>query len=289
LAKTLGLITFISKAVMVCGLGLAIGCLVHFRAELPPLLRGVLKSTGPILLAHAGGGIHGQIYTNSLEAIKASMQNGFRLIELDFELTSDGAVVLIHDWQETFVRLLNNHSGPITLAEFTEKRHVSPLTLLTGDEFLSLLPTLEGFCVVSDAKFSNPKFLSWLKENSKEVTRRFIPQVYSEDEIALAQQYGFKKTIFTAYRSNMADRNIIALSAHDQLFAITADISRAASITLLLPLMKRRVPLFVNTVNSGIEALTWHGRGVEGIYTDCLVPSKPNPLLSQLEALGCLR
>ena len=49
-------------------------------------------------IAHAGGEIDGNIYTNSLEALDLSYQRGFRLFELDIIETSDRHFVAAHDW-----------------------------------------------------------------------------------------------------------------------------------------------------------------------------------------------
>lgn len=48
-------------------------------------------------IAHAGGGIDGNIYTNSLEALDLSYSKGCRLFELDLTLTTDNKIVGIHD------------------------------------------------------------------------------------------------------------------------------------------------------------------------------------------------
>ena len=52
----------------------------------------------PRLIAHAGGAVYGYRLTNSLEALDRAWEAGFRFIELDFQRTSDGEIVLIHDW-----------------------------------------------------------------------------------------------------------------------------------------------------------------------------------------------
>lgn len=49
-------------------------------------------------IAHAGGQIDGYNYTNSLEALNNSYENGFRLFELDIIQTSDKKYVAAHDW-----------------------------------------------------------------------------------------------------------------------------------------------------------------------------------------------
>ncbi|MFQ5560780.1 MAG: sulfatase-like hydrolase/transferase, partial [Nitrospinota bacterium] len=50
-------------------------------------------------IAHAGGGIDGYTYTNSLESLNASYDRGFRIFEIDFRKTSDGYYVGAHDWK----------------------------------------------------------------------------------------------------------------------------------------------------------------------------------------------
>ena len=44
-------------------------------------------------IAHAGGGIEGKIYTNSLEAITNSINLGYKLIEIDLRETNDDVFV----------------------------------------------------------------------------------------------------------------------------------------------------------------------------------------------------
>lgn len=49
-------------------------------------------------IAHAGGGINGQTYTNSKEAVLNSIKNNFKLIELDLLNTIDDRIIAYHDW-----------------------------------------------------------------------------------------------------------------------------------------------------------------------------------------------
>ena len=50
-------------------------------------------------IAHAGGKIDGNVYTNSLEALDLNYEKGFRLFELDFLKTADGVYVAAHEWE----------------------------------------------------------------------------------------------------------------------------------------------------------------------------------------------
>lgn len=47
----------------------------------------------PLMIAHAGGGINGLSYSNSIEALDLNYDKGFRIFELDFSWTSEGQSV----------------------------------------------------------------------------------------------------------------------------------------------------------------------------------------------------
>ncbi len=51
-------------------------------------------------IAHAGGSIDGDTYTNSLEALNKNYEIGFRFFELDIRTTRDNVFVAVHDWLE---------------------------------------------------------------------------------------------------------------------------------------------------------------------------------------------
>ncbi|MEO1434306.1 MAG: sulfatase-like hydrolase/transferase, partial [Bacteroidota bacterium] len=71
-------------------------------------------------IAHAGGSIDGRPYTNSLEALEASYQKGFRWFELDFLRTKDGKFVAAHDWGSWKQATGYKGSTPTDLATFNK-------------------------------------------------------------------------------------------------------------------------------------------------------------------------
>ena len=62
-------------------------------------------------IAHAGGEINNDIYTNSLEALDLNYSRGFRFFELDILKTYDNELVAVHNWKEWAEK--SNYSGPI--------------------------------------------------------------------------------------------------------------------------------------------------------------------------------
>ena len=52
------------------------------------------------VISHAGGGINGKCYTNSLEAWDYSYSRGNRVFDADLIFTSDSVLVLRHNWED---------------------------------------------------------------------------------------------------------------------------------------------------------------------------------------------
>ena len=87
----------------------------------------------PKYIAHAGGGIGKMSYTNSRDAFDANYRRGHRCFELDLNWTSDGQLVLIHDWEGNFRDLFPNSkvTVPPSLDEFlrlTMRNNLTPLS-----------------------------------------------------------------------------------------------------------------------------------------------------------------
>jgi glycerophosphoryl diester phosphodiesterase len=84
-------------------------------------------------IAHAGGSIDEKKYTNSLEALNHSYEQGFRLFELDIIKTSDGKFVAAHDWQHWAGLTHYRGSLPVTEQEFLKHRILDKYTPLNID------------------------------------------------------------------------------------------------------------------------------------------------------------
>jgi len=121
----------------------------------------------PRLIAHAGGAVFGYRYTNSMEALDQAYENGFRHIELDFEQTSDGKYVLIHDWDSMAERMLFT-SGVYSRSKFLKAKTFVDLTLMDLDMLLDWLAAHDDCCIITDAKCDNEAFLKELADRAGE-------------------------------------------------------------------------------------------------------------------------
>lgn len=219
------------------------------------------------LVAHAGGAIYGYRYTNSLEAIEEAYKNGFKLIEIDFEWTSDNNVVAIHDWTGMMKRLFMTEARVLTLKEFKELDTFQDLTLMGIDDIAAWLKTKKDVFIITDVKNKNIEFLELLAENYADIKDQIIPQIYSFEEYSTVKSMDYDNIILTLYRVYYADDEILEFIEENEVFAITMPLQRGYS-DLPIKLKETDIPIYVHTINDLYIFEELHKNGVTGIYTD---------------------
>lgn len=110
-------------------------------------------------IAHAGGRIDGDDYTNSLEALNHNYENGFRLFELDIIETSDGKFVAAHDWLK-WASLIDNKVVPIpSEEEFLKHKLIDEYTPLNMERINAWFKDHTDAILVTD-KVNEPRRFS---------------------------------------------------------------------------------------------------------------------------------
>ncbi|MBI4845942.1 MAG: amidohydrolase [Candidatus Omnitrophica bacterium] len=218
-------------------------------------------------IAHAGGSINTVAYSNSQEALDYNYEKGFRFIELDFEWTSDGKLVLLHDWATVLKMLFNEPAGRRSLEEFKNFKMKEGLRQLTLEQFIDWLKRNKDVFVITDIKTNNITALERIKGQFPIMVENFIPQVYDFEEYFLARKLGYRHIILTLYRSNYLDEEIVNFAKKNYLAAVTMPIKRG--LTNLPRMLKEiNVPAYVHTVNDEELLKELKENGVFGIYTD---------------------
>ncbi|MEM6783472.1 MAG: glycerophosphodiester phosphodiesterase family protein [Bacteroidota bacterium] len=236
---------------------------------LPFLNRSVSASNGFVVhrVAHAGGGLDGQTYTNSMEALDQSIARGFVYIELDLLFTTDGYLVCLHDW---------NDLGGEALAYDQFRDAVEARGTFENcdlDRLGTWMTAHPQVYVVTDVKGDNLAALAMMQARIPEATRRVIPQVYHPEAVAPVRERGFEQVIWTLYRYDGTVDDVLAWA--DRFtgpFAITMSKPWARS-DLPRALAQRGIPTFVHTVNASDEAVAYRSEvGITEVYTDFLPP-----------------
>ena len=238
--------------------------------SLPDISDSWDKSDYPALIAHAGGSIYGYRLSNSLEALENAYSNGFRLIELDFQITSDQKYVLLHDWESMAERMLFSE-GQRTHEEFLNAATFADLTLLDLDKLIAWLVDHPDCRIVTDAKCENLPFLEHL--STLEVKNSFIPQTYSYDEYKSAKALGFEDVILTLYAMNSPVHEVVSFIHDQKPYALTIPES-VLTEDLLTAVSDVGVVVYTHTVNDLSTFEKWREFGLHGIYTDHFIPNE---------------
>lgn len=219
----------------------------------------------PVLIAHSGGQIYGYRLTNSKEALDRAYENDFRHIELDFEITSDGEYVLLHDWESMAERMLGK-SGVLTKEEFLSSKVFRDLTLLDFDGLLNWLKKHNDCYIITDVKCDNIPFIEKIA-SLEELKNNFIVQTYSYEEYDYAKKMGLENVILTLYRLLPVEAEVIQFAKDKKPWAITLP-ELYATESLLKALKDNNIPTYMHTVNELYLYEKYRGLGLYGIYTN---------------------
>lgn len=227
----------------------------------------------PRLIAHAGGAVEGATYSNSLQALNSNYQLGHRWFELDFSFTSDRHLVLIHDWDKTYARLFQGEAGAVpTREEFMHRTMINGWQQLDLPGLLAWMREHPDALVITDVKDDNLAALEQIAHAAPELRDRFVPQIYWRTEWARARELGYRRLIYTLYRSPDTPEEVAAFVSEVAIFAVVSHASRKGHDRLLELLLAAGVAVYLHTHNDAAEVDALLARGVAGVYTDFLVP-----------------
>lgn len=151
-----------------------------------------LKSNN--LIAHAGGGIDDQIYTNSKEALLKSIEKGFNLIELDLIETKDKKLVAANNWKSFKEKSSCCNNNIPTLNEFKNSIILDKYTPLDAEEINKIFSENKNLILVTD-KTNN---FDLINSSFKFDKSRIIVEVFGQDNYFKAIKNGIKNPLYSA-------------------------------------------------------------------------------------------
>ena len=106
-------------------------------------------------MAHALGGINGQAYTNSKEAIENSYKKGMKLFEVDIKLTSDEKLVCVHGWskkdyEERLGITYNNENRVMSYEQFINTKIKGKYTTMSFEDLIKYMKKYNDIYVMLD-------------------------------------------------------------------------------------------------------------------------------------------
>ena len=235
------------------------------------------------IIAHAGGAIDGNAYTNSREAIERNYTYGTRLFELDFDLTSDGHWVAAHDWPNWKMQTGYEGKLPPTRDDYmsTPRKYKKVSWSIEGEYNAVDIPWIESFLkshsdafIVTDMK-ELEKFPDFVDSILKSPKRdQFIFQAYSIDDVELIKNRApDAKIILTMYRIGYPAALFTSLKEkREDLIGVTVPMSWAYIDNVTERLLKTGLPIYLHGAPANINSRGLHAdfaaKGISGFYLD---------------------
>jgi glycerophosphoryl diester phosphodiesterase len=222
-----------------------------------------------LVIAHAGGGIEGLFYTNSQEALDANYAQGRRVFEIDFEKTSDGAWVLVHDWDDW----LSGKGYIPTKAEFLMTKIKGQYTALSLEDLSPWLKAHPDAMIITDTK-NNLSDLFQSIHALPELEKQMIFQAYSKEDIDLLKHESVpsENIIFTNYKAKLSPKELISLVQQEKIGALTLPYREALKISGNLQRIFPGTPVYVHgspeSINKTDLQIRLKNKGVSGFYLD---------------------
>ena len=237
---------------------------------------------GASLIGHSFGLVDGCGYTGCLEAFQERYEAGIRTFEVDFSTTSDGKVVLRHDWGQELQEGIDAEHIP-TVDEFKAAKIYGKYTPLAFTDLLQLMNEYPDIWIVTDSKAAEKEevrveFEEMVKEAEEtgmmDLLDRFIIQIYNEDMYDVVKEvYPFPQYIFTLYLRWYGDVEDFEGICR---WCVLHDVE---SITMWNYRYNEKIrsiadrygmDIFVHTENNALDGVNYIRSGVDGLYTDVI-------------------
>lgn len=233
------------------------------------------RSNPPKVIAHGGGAVDGISLTNSLEAVRASIEKGCRLIELDMLLTADNEIVMIHDfgsgWTSRYLGVTFDEKP--TKDEFLSLKIMDKYTTMSFDMLTEILDEYPDVMIVTDCKEINYRLLSKIATKYPDYIDRIIPQIYYYHQYNETHRLGFENIILTLYSMDRMEYHELAEFIDDNdIFAVTVGVGYKHEY-IAYKLARRDITVYMHPVNDYEQALTLMDKRIHGVYSSTLSPS----------------
>lgn len=235
-------------------------------------------------MAHAGGARLG-VYSNSKEAIDDAIMSGFKVIEIDISRTSDGELVLSHDFRPN-MEWIYTSSQP-SVQEFKDTKINDTLTPLTFAEFVREYSQRDEevwYMIDPKENLGDFDFVQYAKANVPvEFLGRCVYQIYGIKELSKFVDdcpFGALHYCLDYFcKDGQRLEDVVALipvwkrlGVHSVSFGDKN--ARTAELKDVIKLLRDNgIHVSVFGVNSEMNYLSWKDFGVDCINTDYLYPA----------------
>ncbi len=237
------------------------------------------------LVAHALGAIEDKKETNSKEAFIHSWENGYKVMEADFNFTSDGILVVRHDFdQDSYYNLEQkvNGSTQMNSSRFSSEKINFRYTPITATQLFELLAEYEDVYLITDTKYTDTQtiqreftaIVNIVKAMGREdILNRIVVQIYDTEMLNTVKQiYPFTNWIYTLYQTPNPNYDEIAVFCANNgvdVVTINYEVVKKENVQKLTA---KGIRVYAHTVNRMLDFKMMLEAGCSGIYTDYIKP-----------------
>ena len=236
------------------------------------------RSSYSNIIAHAGGGVDGLTYLNSVECIEENYPKGISIYEYDFLMSEEGDLIGTHCWESWAVGEGYWFDNRMTLEEY---ENTAIRGGYTGMTFTNLLHMMQDdytdITIIIDTKESNKElFYEQLVSEARAVDinllDRIIPYVYSPSMYNVLEEiYQFPTYMYAIYQIDATNEAVYDfLNSHEKIRTLAvgdyrADSMSASYIQSLYEIGKR---VFVHTLDSFEDMDIYVEKGIDGFISN---------------------
>jgi glycerophosphoryl diester phosphodiesterase len=219
-------------------------------------------------VAHAGGAYLGKTYTNSIAAFDRSYQAGYRLFETDLNLTTDGHIVLLHDWDNTFTYVFGLAPGRRDLQTILTQTSSGPIQIAKLDDLVIWLSAHKDAKIILDSKADAIQLLTQVAKRYPGLRSRFIAYIYNFEQYQPVADLGYTNISLIVYEPySPSELNTFAQEHKLYSMVMTPGIFYKQSTQL-----SQTVNVYCWTINDALTRDSLMKAGAYGIITDSLIP-----------------
>jgi glycerophosphoryl diester phosphodiesterase len=229
----------------------------------------------PRLIAHAGGIYEGKVYTNSIAALEQSYAAGYRLLEVDLNLTTDNQIVLLHDWDYTVESVYGLSRGQRDLQTFLTETAPGYHRVAQLDDLADWAMDHPGARIMLDTKVATVPILKTVAERYPELKAQFVPLIYQFQDYGTVSDLGFSNISLLVSRGQYTPEALLAFARNHPLYSMSM---QPETLTQQLSALPRYTRVYIWTIND----MPTQGRLLDqqayGVVTDTLrPPATPEP------------
>ncbi|MCM2536180.1 hypothetical protein NDK43_32790 [Neobacillus pocheonensis] len=235
------------------------------------------------VVVHGLGYIDGHLVTNSLDALLLNYNRGYRVFEIDLNMTSDHRLVARHDWTTGHYAYLGQDypavAGPIPFQTVMSLKIHGKYNPASWEQILAVMQMYPDIYIITDTKEMDEKsvrltfsyLVNAVKQFDPTLLGRIIPQIYNTKMLGyIKSNYDFNYVIYTLYHLTdiPSPSELAEWSMRNKITAITA-LPFRLTYEMRTALQEKGITIYAHTINDPNKAARYKKQGI-GIYTDFL-------------------